>query len=178
MLVHLLAISSRIAVIASVSMSSVSAGAQDHRAGGKAEQGRERRGRDELHERVVTPVRAERPRGVGAQAEERAMAERDDAGVAEDEVERQREQDEDQNPRAEREVAGHEKEASAASHGSHSVQRILGSAPGSEPISDRALTPNKLPPAVSTREFLWWPRKPGTHQTPESSTCTPCPPRR
>ena len=53
---------------------------------------------------VPAPVHGQHADGIGAGAEERGMAERDDAGVAEHQVERQREQDRDQHLRAEREV--------------------------------------------------------------------------
>ena len=80
---------------------------EDANQGGVMEELGRRRG--ELQKRIGDPgVRAERARGIGAEAEERAVAERDDAGVAEDQVERQREQDEDQHARAEREIARHE----------------------------------------------------------------------
>ena len=41
---------------------------------------------------LMTPCRASSPARIGADAEERGVAERDDAGIAEDQVERQREQ--------------------------------------------------------------------------------------
>ena len=47
-------------------------------------------------------VMGEKPGGVGAQAEERRMAERDDARIAEDQVERQREQSRNEDLAAER----------------------------------------------------------------------------
>ena len=52
----------------------------------------------------------EQRRRIGADAEERRMAERHDAGEAEDEVERQREQHHQQHLAAERHAVGKEKE--------------------------------------------------------------------
>ena len=78
-------------------------GSENHGAGRDAEQrGHHRRG-DQLQERIGDAVfRAEDAGGIGAEAEERAVAERDDAGVAEDQIERQREEDVDQDSRAKR----------------------------------------------------------------------------
>ena len=62
-------------------------------------------GGEKEHDRLVKPeLGGEDAGGVGAEAEERAVAERDDAGVAEDQVQRQREQDVGQDARAEEEV--------------------------------------------------------------------------
>ena len=52
------------------------------------------------------PVLGQHAHGVGARAEERGMAEGHDAGVAEDEVEREGEEDRDQEFGAEAEMAG------------------------------------------------------------------------
>ena len=79
--------------------------AQDHRAGGEAEQrGRAAAAASCANGSVMPGMRCQHAGGVRAEAEERAVAERDDAGVAEDEVQRQREQDEDEDARAERQV--------------------------------------------------------------------------
>ena len=79
--------------------------AQDHCARQRAEQSRRRARCGHLHERVGdAELGAEDAGGVRAEPEERAVPERDDAGVAEDQVERQREQDVDQDARAQREV--------------------------------------------------------------------------
>ncbi len=62
-------------------------------------------GGEEEHDRLVKPeLGGEDAGGIGAEAEERAVAERHDAGVAEDQVERQREQDVGEDARAEQEV--------------------------------------------------------------------------
>jgi hypothetical protein len=92
-------------------------GAQDDRAGGQPEQRRHAGGRRELQERLRhAELRAQDSRGIGAEPEERAVAERDDAGVAEDQVERQREQDEDQDARPERQVLRQQEESRQREH--------------------------------------------------------------
>ncbi len=76
--------------------------AQDHGAGRDAEQRRHPGRGGELQEWIrVSVLRAEDSGRVCAKPEERAMSERDDARIAEDEVERQRKQDVDQDARAE-----------------------------------------------------------------------------
>ena len=88
----LLASSSSIAATTSVSISSVSSGgAQDDGAGDDAEPaGRQRR--REAGDRLAPAVRGEDAGGVGAGAEEGGVAERDDAGIAEHEIDRQGEE--------------------------------------------------------------------------------------
>ena len=105
--------------------------AQDHCAGGDAEQRRRRSAAAyELHERIGdAELRAQNAGGVRAEAEERAVAERDDAGVAEDEVERQGANTIRSRMRAPsaRYSGRRKKHASAITKGSHSVQRMRGS---------------------------------------------------
>ena len=70
--------------------------AQHQEAGDESEHRRGKPGRKQRQQRLLDdPVLRENSRHIGAEAEERRMTERDDAGVAEDEVERDREQAED-----------------------------------------------------------------------------------
>ena len=69
--------------------------AQDEQAGDGAEHGAGTNGYGEADERIGHGVLGEQRRRVGAEAEERGVAKRDDAGIAEDEVERDREQGDD-----------------------------------------------------------------------------------
>ena len=75
----------------------------------------DRAGDDEPRERLAPAVHREEPRRVRADAEERGVAERDDAGVAEDQVEREREERRDQDLAAEHAIAGEKEEAAASS---------------------------------------------------------------
>ena len=69
-------------------------GAQQHQAGGEADRRRGRRREQQARDRLVPDaVLGQHADRVGAGAEERGVAERDDAGIAEREVEREREQD-------------------------------------------------------------------------------------
>src|SRR5512134_2120921 len=146
---------------------------EDRRNREREHEHRERRRGDELHERIGRAgMRAERPGGISAQSKKRAVTERDDSGVAEDQVERQREQDEDQNPRAEREVARHQEEER---DGGEPRQPLRPADPRVCAVAAHRVMPGlRTSLAVSTKEFLWWPHRRGTHQTLESSTCTPC----
>ena len=65
----------------------------------------------EPQQRVAEAVLGEQPRGVRADAEERRVAERDDAGVAQDEVEREREQRQDRDLVDQRRVLPEDKAA-------------------------------------------------------------------
>ena len=70
--------------------------AQHQEAGDEAERGRgEARGQQRQHRLLDDPVLGENSRHIGAEAEEGRVAERHDAGIAEDQVEREREQAED-----------------------------------------------------------------------------------
>ena len=67
---------------------------------------RHARRQDQAGDRLVPDaVIGQHPDRVGAGAEERGVAERDDAGIAEREIEREREQDRDQQLGAEAEIA-------------------------------------------------------------------------
>ncbi|MET3346747.1 hypothetical protein ABIF52_007128 [Bradyrhizobium japonicum] len=68
--------------------------AADHEeAGGEAQHHRGKAGHDQReHGLVDDPVKSKQPRRIGADAEEGGVAERDDAGIAEDEIERHRKQ--------------------------------------------------------------------------------------
>ena len=77
---------------------------QDHRAGHQAEH-RRQRGRDQQAEhRIVVHVDRENAGRIGAEPEEGRLAERDDAGVTQREVERHREQNHDQRAGAEAQI--------------------------------------------------------------------------
>src|SRR5688572_7560911 len=65
----------------------------------------------------------EQPCGIGADPEERSMAERDDAGVAEDEVERQREQRGDRDLACEREIVRRDDERQERGEPEDDLQR-------------------------------------------------------
>ena len=69
--------------------------AQHEKAGDEARQRREDERGDEADDRIGNAVLGEQARAVRTDAEERGVAERDDAGVAEDQVEREREQGDD-----------------------------------------------------------------------------------
>ena len=56
-------------------------------------------------DRLAPAVRRENAGGIGAGAEERGMAQRDDAGIAQHQIGRQREQDRRQDLRAQRQIA-------------------------------------------------------------------------
>ena len=59
----------------------------------KAERHGDEAGRDQRDHRLGDDaVQGQQPGAIGADAEERGMSERDDAGIAEDQIERQREQ--------------------------------------------------------------------------------------
>ncbi len=67
--------------------------AQHQKAGGKAERRRGQRRRQQRERGLVDDlVLGEQARGIGTDAEKRRVPERNDAGIAEDEIERQREQ--------------------------------------------------------------------------------------
>ena len=66
-------------------------------------------------QRVGHHVLGEQRRGVGAEAEERGMAERDDAGVAEHQVERHREQRDDRDLVEQQRLRGQQQPATANS---------------------------------------------------------------
>src|SRR5207249_2729534 len=70
-----------------------------------AEHARGDRGEHEAGERLAEVVLGEKPGGIRTEAEIRRVAERDEAGIAEDEVERQREKRGDGDLACEREVA-------------------------------------------------------------------------
>src|SRR5262249_29573361 len=73
--------------------------------GGGAGGGGNRGGEDQARDRLVPdPTLGQNADGVGAGAEEGGLAQRDDAGVAEDQVEGDREQDRDQELGAEAEI--------------------------------------------------------------------------
>ena len=80
--------------------------AQDDHAGDQPDDARDDAGDRQCAEWLVPAVHGQDAGGVGADAEERGMAERHDAGVAEDEVQRQREQDHDEDLAAQRQVVG------------------------------------------------------------------------
>ena len=64
-------------------------------------------GEHEARDRLAPQaVKRQQSDGIGAGAEERRMAERDDAGIAEREIEREREQDRDQKLGAEAQIVG------------------------------------------------------------------------
>ncbi len=70
--------------------------AQHEEARDEAERGRRKSGDEQRQHRLLDhPVLRENPRHIGAEAEERRMSERHDAGVAENKIERDREQTED-----------------------------------------------------------------------------------
>jgi hypothetical protein len=69
--------------------------AHDHRAGQQAEQRASRHRHHQAGERIGHHMLGEQAGAVGTETEERRMPERDDAGVAEDQVEREREQRQD-----------------------------------------------------------------------------------
>src|SRR5207237_2992832 len=66
--------------------------ARDDEAYGIADNSRRRRRHDQAAERIAPPEFGDQSGGIGADAEKRGMAERNDAGIAEDDVEREREQ--------------------------------------------------------------------------------------
>ncbi len=69
--------------------------AQDEKARDEAERCRREAARDEPEERIARDVLREEPRRIGTEAEKGGMAERNDAGIAEDEIEGDREQADD-----------------------------------------------------------------------------------
>src|SRR5438105_9075493 len=79
--------------------------AHDHVARHVAKHARGDRGEHEAGERLAEVVLGEKSGGIRAEAEIRRVAERDDARVAEDEIERQREKRGDGDLAREREVA-------------------------------------------------------------------------
>ena len=66
--------------------------AQDEETGGEAEEPRDEGRGDEAEQRIGRDLQCEQPGRIGAGAEKGGVAERHDAGEAEDEIERQREQ--------------------------------------------------------------------------------------
>ena len=67
--------------------------ADDKETGEEAEHHGDETGHDQRNDRLVDDaVQRQQPRRIGADAEEGGMSERDDAGIAEDQIERQREQ--------------------------------------------------------------------------------------
>ena len=66
--------------------------AQHQEAGEETRCGGHQRGACQAQQRVAPAVLGHQSRGIGAEPEERGMAERDDAGIAEDQVERHRKQ--------------------------------------------------------------------------------------
>ena len=75
------------------------------------------------------PRLAEDPRRVGAEAEERGVTERDEAGVAEREVERQREQAEDEDFVDQQRARGHEQDQRQRRRPGDDFQRPPASSP-------------------------------------------------
>jgi hypothetical protein len=71
------------------------AAAQHQQAGDRAQHGGDRHGDGHAQQRIGGDELAEQAGGIGARAEEGGVAERDDAGIAQDQVEREREQGED-----------------------------------------------------------------------------------
>ena len=91
--------------------------AQDQKAGGESEHGGAQAGHQQRKHRLGDDaVLGQERAGIGAQTEEGGMAERDDAGIAENEVEREREQGEpgdlgeDQVPPGQQEHARHRRQ--------------------------------------------------------------------
>ena len=69
-----------------------------------ADQAGDRRRDQQARERLAPAGLGDEPGGIGAEAEERGMAERDDAGIAEDQIEREREQRRDGDLARERQI--------------------------------------------------------------------------
>ena len=81
----------------------------DEEADGESRQRRHGRGGDEARQRLAPAVHGKQAGRIGAETEEGRVAQRDDAGVAEDEVERNREQSGDQDLAAEHQMTGQRK---------------------------------------------------------------------
>src|SRR5512145_76836 len=77
----------------------------------------------QTRERLADGVLGEQPRGIGADAEEGGVAERDDAGVAEDQVKGQREKRRDRDLAREREVARRNDERQQRAQPEHDLER-------------------------------------------------------
>ena len=92
--------------------------------------GHQRAGKQAGYRLVPAPVHGQHADGIGAGTEESGVAKRDDAGIAEHEIERQREQDRDQHLGAEREVVREREEHRDARDPRQQF-------PGTEPVAPR-----------------------------------------
>ena len=84
---------------------------QDQHAGHEAEDGCDQGREDQPGDRIGIEVNREDRRGVGAGSEEGRVAERDDAGMPQGQLERQREQDHDEHVGAEAQEVREQKES-------------------------------------------------------------------
>ena len=120
---------SSIAATTSVSISSVRPGVRRMMAPEtRPTSAARRRGGEQAGIGSPQPLAREHARGIGADAEERGVAQRDDAGIAEHEIDRQREQDDGQDLRAEREIVGKHEEGGDRRDPGQRLERIAGGA--------------------------------------------------
>ena len=117
---------------------------QDDEARQQPDQRRGRRSGKKPGDRLAPAMGGKEPRGIGAGAEKRGLAQGDDSGIAEHQIGRQREKDRRQDLRAQRQIGREGEIGRNRRNPRHRFERVVAVAPGK--AADRAGTGHQARP--------------------------------